>query len=77
MSDLSMTDADQEKLEAAIRAEVAASAALKAAVAEQQRLIDLYKFGEYSNKGGSRRRSRGRRSRRSRRIVRKSRRIRK
>ena len=77
MSDLSMTDAEQAKLEEDIRTETEPEkpvAKATTALAKQQRLLDLYPYGDYSNKkGGSRRKrakgtkmSRGRRTKKSR-----------
>jgi hypothetical protein len=71
MSDLSMTDAEQAKLEEDIRTETEPEkpvAKATTALAKQQRLLDLYPYGDYSNKkGGSRRkRSRRRRTKKSR-----------
>ena len=63
-----MTDAEQAKLEEDIRTETEPEkpvAKATTALAKQQRLLDLYPYGDYSNKkGGSRRkRSKGRKSR--------------
>ncbi len=62
MNDLSMTDAEQAKLEEDIRTETEPekpAAKATTALAKQQRLLDLYPYGDYSNKKGG---SRGRKS---------------